>query len=160
LPHTHAVAARKPVHEQVSMPCGRQPGRSVDRSAAVPQPNLLASVDVQSRERREDANAPSAALFWPQERVRGGPTAIYGEEVPSEAYLALALINVVRKKGALGIDGQTVEEADADAPKLLPHLRRALLGRGYRVKAASLGLSYPGRRRPWRRGVLDPLRWV
>jgi RNA-directed DNA polymerase len=54
------------------------------------------------------------------------------EEVASEANLALALLNVVRNEGAPGIDGQTVEEAEADAPKLLPRLRRALLEGRYR----------------------------
>jgi RNA-directed DNA polymerase len=52
--------------------------------------------------------------------------------VASEANLALALINVVRNRGAPGIDGQTVEEAEAQAPKLLPRLRRALLEGRYR----------------------------
>ena len=54
------------------------------------------------------------------------------EEVASEANLALALLNVVRNEGAPGIDGQTVEEAEADAPRLLPRLRRALLEGRYR----------------------------
>ena len=54
------------------------------------------------------------------------------EEVASEANLALALLNVVRNKGAPGVDGQTVEEAEAKAPKLLARLRRALLEGRYR----------------------------
>jgi RNA-directed DNA polymerase len=54
------------------------------------------------------------------------------EEAASEANLALALLNVVRNEGAPGIDGQRVEEAEANAPKLLPHLRRALLEGRYR----------------------------
>jgi RNA-directed DNA polymerase len=54
------------------------------------------------------------------------------EEVASEANLALALINVVRNKGAPGIDGQTVEEAEAQAPKLLSRLRSVLLEGRYR----------------------------
>ena len=54
------------------------------------------------------------------------------EEVASEANLALALLNVVRNKGAPGIDGQTVEEAEAKAPKLLHRLRRVLLEGRYR----------------------------
>src|SRR4051812_14574122 len=49
------------------------------------------------------------------------------EEVASEANLARALLNVVRNKGAPGIDGQTVEEAEAQAPRLLADLRRDLL---------------------------------
>ena len=54
------------------------------------------------------------------------------EEVASKANLALALLNVVRNKGAPGVDGQTVEDAEARAPKLLAHLRRALLEGTYR----------------------------
>ena len=54
------------------------------------------------------------------------------EDVASEANLALALLNVVRNKGAPGVDGQTVEEAEAKAPKLIGHLRRALLEGRYR----------------------------
>jgi RNA-directed DNA polymerase len=49
------------------------------------------------------------------------------EEVASEANLARALLNVVRNKGAPGVDGQTVEEAEAQAPRLLAGLRRDLL---------------------------------
>lgn len=54
------------------------------------------------------------------------------EDVASEANLALALLNVVRNKGAPGIDGQTVEDAEARAPKLLRHLHRVLLEGRYR----------------------------
>lgn len=54
------------------------------------------------------------------------------EEVASEANLARALLNVVRNKGAPGVDGQTVEQAEAMAPKLLADLRRALLAGQYR----------------------------
>jgi RNA-directed DNA polymerase len=54
------------------------------------------------------------------------------EEVASKANLALALLNVVRNKGAPGVDGQTVEDAEAKAPTLLAHLRRALLEGTYR----------------------------
>jgi hypothetical protein len=54
------------------------------------------------------------------------------EEVASEANLALELLNVVRNEGAPGVDGQTVQEAEASAPKLLPRLRRALLEGRYR----------------------------
>jgi RNA-directed DNA polymerase len=49
------------------------------------------------------------------------------ETVASEANLARALLNVVRNKGAPGLDGQTVEEAESQAPKLLRRLRRELL---------------------------------
>lgn len=54
------------------------------------------------------------------------------EDVAREANLALALLNVVRNKGAPGPDGQTVEEAEAGAPKLLDRLRRELLEGRYR----------------------------
>lgn len=54
------------------------------------------------------------------------------DDVASEANLALALLNVVRNKGAPGVDGQTVEEAEARAPKLIAHLRCALLEGRYR----------------------------
>ena len=54
------------------------------------------------------------------------------EEVASEANLARALLNVVRNKGAPGVDGQTVEEAEAQAPRLLADLRRDLLAGRFR----------------------------
>jgi RNA-directed DNA polymerase len=54
------------------------------------------------------------------------------EDAASEANLALALLNVVRNKGAPGIDGETVEDAEARAPKLIRHLRRVLLEGRYR----------------------------
>src|SRR4029077_2045272 len=54
------------------------------------------------------------------------------EEVASEANLARALLNVVRNKGAPGIDGQTVEEAEAQAPRLLADLRHDLLTERFR----------------------------
>lgn len=54
------------------------------------------------------------------------------EEVASEANLASALLNVVRNKGAPGIDGETVEEAEARAPKLIRYLGRVLLEERYR----------------------------
>ena len=54
------------------------------------------------------------------------------EEVASEANLAKALLNVVRNKGAPGLDGQTVEEAEAKAPSIIARLRRDLLAGRYR----------------------------
>jgi len=54
------------------------------------------------------------------------------EEVASEANLAKALLNVVRNKGAPGVDGQTVEEAEAKAPSIIAQLRRDLLAECYR----------------------------
>ncbi len=54
------------------------------------------------------------------------------EDVASEANLARALLNVVRNKGAPGVDGQTVEAAEANAPTILARLRRDLLAECYR----------------------------
>ena len=54
------------------------------------------------------------------------------EEVASAANLARALLTVVRNKGAPGVDGQTVEEAEAQAPRLLADLRRDLLAGRFR----------------------------
>ncbi len=54
------------------------------------------------------------------------------EEVASEANLAKALLNVVRNKGAPGLDGQTVEAAEAKAPSIIARLRRDLLTERYR----------------------------
>ena len=49
----------------------------------------------------------------------------------SDANLAKALLNVVRNKGAPGVDGQTVEEAEAKAPSIIARLRRDLLAGCY-----------------------------
>jgi group II intron reverse transcriptase/maturase len=54
------------------------------------------------------------------------------EDVASEANLAAALLKVVRNKGAPGVDGQTVETAEAQAPSILARLRRELLAECYR----------------------------
>ena len=54
------------------------------------------------------------------------------EEIASEANLARALLNVVRNKGAPGVDGQTVEEAEAKAPSIIARLHRDLLTGRYR----------------------------
>jgi len=54
------------------------------------------------------------------------------EEVASEANLATALLKVVRNKGAPGVDGQTVEMAEAQAPSIIAALRRDLLAGCYR----------------------------
>ncbi len=67
-----------------------------------------------------------------------GPAAIAAdtsrllEEVASEANLAKALLTVVRNKGAPGVDGQTVEAAEAQAPSMIARLRRDLLAECYR----------------------------
>jgi group II intron reverse transcriptase/maturase len=54
------------------------------------------------------------------------------EEVASEANLAKALLNVVRNKGASGVDGQTVEAAEAKAPSIIARLHSDLLTERYR----------------------------
>jgi len=54
------------------------------------------------------------------------------EEAASEANLARALLNVVRNRGAPGVDAQTVEMAEAQAPALLARLRSDLLEERYR----------------------------
>lgn len=54
------------------------------------------------------------------------------EAVASEANLAKALLNVVRNKGAPGVDGQTVEAAEAKAPSIIARLGRDLLAECYR----------------------------
>jgi RNA-directed DNA polymerase len=47
------------------------------------------------------------------------------------ANLAKALLNVVRNKGAPGVDGRSVEEVLGSARSLLPRLQRALLDGTY-----------------------------
>jgi RNA-directed DNA polymerase len=67
------------------------------------------------------------------------------EEVASEANLATALLNVVRNKGAPGVDGQTVEEAEAKAPSIIGWLRQELLTERYRPgKVRRVWLDKPG----------------
>jgi RNA-directed DNA polymerase len=53
------------------------------------------------------------------------------EAVASPANLATALLNVVRNKGAPGVDGRSVEEVLGSARSLLPRLQRALLDGTY-----------------------------
>lgn len=54
------------------------------------------------------------------------------ESVASVSNLAQALLNVARNKGAAGVDGRSVDEVVAAAPRLLPTLRRELLAGTYR----------------------------
>ena len=54
------------------------------------------------------------------------------EAVASEANLAEALLKVVRNKGAPGVDGQTVEMAEAKALSIIAGLRHDLLAECYR----------------------------
>lgn len=64
--------------------------------------------------------------------TRAADSSLLLEAVASEANLARALLAVVRNKGAPGADGQTVEEAEAHAPRLLAALRRDLLAERFR----------------------------
>jgi len=67
------------------------------------------------------------------------------EEVASEANLAKALLNVVRNKGAPGVDGQTVEAAEAQAPSIIARLRRDVLAECYRLgEVRRVWLDKPG----------------
>jgi len=67
------------------------------------------------------------------------------EDVASEANLAKALLNVVRNKGAPGVDGQTVEAAEAKAPSIIARLHRDLLEGRYRPGAVRrVWLPKPG----------------
>jgi RNA-directed DNA polymerase len=85
-----------------------------------------------------------------RKKTRGPATCVAGtsrllEEVASEANLAEALLKVVRNKGAPGVDGQTVEMAEAQAPSLILRLRRDLLAERYRPgDVLRVWLSKPG----------------
>jgi RNA-directed DNA polymerase len=54
------------------------------------------------------------------------------EAVASASNLAQALLNVLRNKGAPGIDGRSVEQVVDEAPALLPELQKSLLAGTYR----------------------------
>jgi RNA-directed DNA polymerase len=49
------------------------------------------------------------------------------ESVASASNLAQALLNVLRNKGAPGVDGRSVEQVVDEAPALLPKLQKSLL---------------------------------
>ena len=49
------------------------------------------------------------------------------EAVGSASNLAQALLNVLRNKGAPGVDGRSVEQVAEEAPALLPELQKSLL---------------------------------
>ena len=67
------------------------------------------------------------------------------EDVASEANLAKALLNVVRNEGAPGVDGQTVEAAEAQAPLIIGRLRGDLLAECYRPgEVRRVWLAKPG----------------
>ena len=111
---------RRPVHRQLSFVFADSPdgGGSDGLPDASAQRAFLLHTAKSKRAAR--------AVAWAADTSR------LLEDVASEANLALALLNVVRNKGAPGVDGQTVEEAEAKAPKLLRHLHRALLEGHYR----------------------------
>ena len=54
------------------------------------------------------------------------------EAVASASNLAQALLNVLRNKGAPGVDGRSVEQVVDEAPALLPELQKSLLQGTYR----------------------------
>jgi group II intron reverse transcriptase/maturase len=54
------------------------------------------------------------------------------EAVASASNLAQALLNVLRNKGAPGVDGRSVEQVVNEAPALLPELQQSLLVGTYR----------------------------
>ena len=91
------------------------------------------------RDERSDASELRSFLLHKAKRKKtSGPNASAAdtsrllEDAATEANLARALLNVVRNKGAPGVDGQTVEEAEAKAPAIIARLRRDLLEGGYR----------------------------
>jgi hypothetical protein len=81
------------------------------------------------------------------------------EEVASEANLATALLNVVRNKGAPGLDGQTVDMAEAKATSIIGRrLRRELLNGKYRPGDVRwVWLPKPG---GGRRGSVFQTSWI
>lgn len=70
------------------------------------------------------------------------------EEVIDEANLAKALLHVAKNKGAPGIDGESVEDVVAVAPRLLPRLKRDIsLGRYRPGDVKRVWIPKPGGRR-------------
>jgi RNA-directed DNA polymerase len=91
------------------------------------------------KDERSDASEQRSFLLQKAKRKKtSGPNAGAAdtsrllEDAASEANLARALLNVVRNKGAPGVDGQTVEAAEAKAPAIVARLRRDLLEGCYR----------------------------
>ena len=73
--------------------------------------------------RRKKTNGPDAL---------GADASRLLEAAAHEANLAKALLKVVRNKGAPGVDGQTVETAEAQAASIIARLNRDLLAECYR----------------------------
>ena len=91
------------------------------------------------KDERSDASEQRSFLLQKAKRRKAsGPNASAAdtsrllEDAAAEANLATALLNVVRNKGAPGVDGQTVEEAEAKASAIIARLRRDLLEGRYR----------------------------
>ena len=91
------------------------------------------------KDERSDASEQRSFLLHKARRKKtSGPNASAAdtnrllEDAASEANLARALLNVVRNKGAPGVDGETVEAAEAKAPAIIARLRRDLLEGCYR----------------------------
>jgi RNA-directed DNA polymerase len=83
------------------------------------------------------------------------------EEVASPSNMARALLHVARKKGAGGVDGQSVDEVVAASRRLLPRLRRDLLEGRYQpgdVRRVWIPKPGGGRRGLGIPNVVD--RWV
>ena len=89
-------------------------------------------------ERSDASEMRSFLLQKAKSKTTSGPIASAAdtsrllEAAASEANLAKALLNVVRNKGAPGVDGQTVEAVEAKAPSIIVCLRRDLLEGSYR----------------------------
>jgi RNA-directed DNA polymerase len=86
-----------------------------------------------------DVSAGKAWLLLIAEGKEGSDSAAWTvdsgrllESVASRANLAQALLNVVRNKGAAGVDGRSVDEVVGATLQLLPTLRRELLAGTYR----------------------------
>lgn len=70
------------------------------------------------------------------------------EEVVTEANLAKALLHVAKNKGAPGVDGESVDEVVAAAPRLLPRLMRDIVSGRYRPgDVRRVWIPKPGGRR-------------
>ncbi len=90
-----------------------------------------------------------------------GDTTRLLDAVASPANLAAALLHVARNKGAAGVDGRSVDEVMADAHRLLPRLRAAVLSGQYRpgdVRRVWIPKPGGGRRGLGIPNVVD--RWV
>jgi group II intron reverse transcriptase/maturase len=84
---------------------------------------------------RRGVSPKRAALLQRAKDKRRDQTGTEGdllERIADEGNLARALLSVVRNKGAAGIDGQTVDDAEEQSEALLADLHQALLSERYR----------------------------